>query len=374
MHEDSLRQYTTLEDSGLLSQLHEYQAKSHDYEELISQSLELFTKTSEEDLVSYLSSCLVQRFIPSYLVVFIRRDESSSNQKDPISSICFQNLRPARCPVSLASLENFREIFDTAVSALTIEQLSQISADCAAELSPLNPEIILPLKGLIGLYGIVVLGRKVLDDDYTAKEKTYIEMLFEFASIGLQNVIHYTSSVTDFKTRLYNHSYFIRRMTEEIHRVDRYHHGFALMAIDIDFFKSLNDQYGHLAGDRALFQLSRIIEDSVREEDIVSRYGGEEFLVLLTECSKGSALSVAERMRETIARTPITYQDLELSLSVSIGITHCAYPPDDDPKHLINEADQALYRAKKNGRNRCELYSNGLLLLASRYSKKNQFT
>lgn len=374
MHEDSLRQYTTLEDSGLLSQLQEFQAKSHDYEELISQSLELFTKTSEEDLVSYLSSCLVQRFIPSYLVVFIRRDESSSNQREPISSICFQNLRPARCPVSLDSLENFREIFDSAASALTIEQLSQISADCADELSPLNPEIILPLKGLIGLYGIVVLGRKVLDDDYTLKEKTYIEMLFEFASIGLQNVIHYTSSVTDFKTRLYNHSYFIRRMTEEIHRVDRYHHGFALMALDIDFFKSLNDQYGHLAGDRALFQLSRIIEDTVREEDIVSRYGGEEFLILLTECSKGSALSVAERMRETIAETPIIYQDQEMSLTVSIGITHCTYPPDHDPKSLINEADQALYKAKKNGRNRCELYSNGLLLLASRYCKKNQFT
>ncbi|AFG36413.1 GGDEF domain-containing protein [Spirochaeta africana] len=362
MEHDSLREYSALADSGLLGQLQEFQAKAHNYEELISQSLELFTKTSEMDLVGYLASCLVQRFIPSYLAVFLR-DESDA---DNVSSICFQNLRPARCPIALDTIDPFRDFFDTQSGTTSFTELMQKRPEIAGPLQPLNPDLVIPLNGLNGLYGIVILGRKVLDDDYTSDELTYIEMLFEFASIGLQNVIHYTSSVTDFKTRLYNHSYFVRRLQEEMNRVGRHHHAFALLAIDIDHFKLLNDRYGHLAGDRALFQLSRMIESAVRQEDIVSRYGGEEFLVLLTQCSKQAALDVAERMRRSIADTSFTYQDKELSVTVSIGVTHCSFPPDTSGKQLIAEADQALYRAKHNGRNRCEFFNAGLLVMANR--------
>ncbi|MFW6362912.1 MAG: GGDEF domain-containing protein [Spirochaeta sp.] len=370
MQSESLREYSALADSGLLEQLQDYQAKAHNYEELISQSLELFTKSSEEALVEYLSSCLIQRFIPSYLVVFLRVDGNS----DTVNNICYQNLRPARCPVQLQSLEPYRSFFEYHPNIAEFATLQREIPKHAEQIRPLNPDLVIPLHGLNGLYGFVVLGRKVLGEDYTPDERTYIEMLFEYASIGLQNVIHYTSSVTDFKTKLYNHAFFLRRLQEEMNRVDRHHSSFALLALDIDNFKSLNDRYGHLAGDRVLFHLSRVIEESVRQEDIVSRYGGEEFLVLLTQCSKSAAFSVAERMRQSIAESTIYYQDLQLSITVSIGLTHCVYPPDSDYKQIIAEADRALYKAKNHGRNRCEMYNAGLLVAANRLSSINHFT
>ena len=362
MQSETLREYTSLENSGMLEQLQHYQMKAHDYEELLSQSLELFTKTNEEDLTSYLVSCLIQRFIPGYLVVFLcTRAEPSE-----VHSICYQNLRPAPCPVALDSIEDFREFFDRHPATARSADLTGNAPELASRLSPLNPEILIPLNGIDGLYGFVVLGRKVLDDDYTADEHTYIEILFEYASISLQNVIHYNSSVTDFKTRLYNHAFFLRRMQEEMSRVGRYNSSFALLAIDIDHFKSLNDRHGHLAGDRALHLLSRILEDSVRSEDIVSRYGGEEFLILLSQCSKSLAWCVAERIRNRIADAVFSYQQTELRLTVSIGVTHCSFPPEEDHKALIDQADRALYQAKNNGRNRCEVLSPGLLLKANR--------
>ncbi len=361
MQSDSLREYTTLENAGLLEQLQEFQTKTHDYEELISQSLEMFTKTSEGDLVAYLSGCLVQRFIPSYLVVFLHQDETSKK----IKNICFQNLRPASCPVKLLDFEPYREYFGDIPTAVSFAQMEDDVPEYADALRPLMPDIIIPLNGLTGLYGFVVLGRKVLDDDYTPDEQTYIQMLFNYASIGLQNVIHYTSSVTDFKTRLYNHSFFMRRLREEMNRVGRYYSSFALLVIDIDNFKKLNDRYGHLAGDRILFNLSRVIEDSVRAEDIVSRYGGEEFLVLLTQCSKRSAYIAAERIRQNTEALETSYHGKDIKITVSIGSTHCTHPLKASPNDLIKEADEALYRAKNGGRNRCELFAPGLLMAAN---------
>ncbi|THB62862.1 MAG: GGDEF domain-containing protein [Spirochaetaceae bacterium] len=368
MQSESLREYKTLEHVGLLEQLQDFQTKAHDYEELISQSLEMFTKTSEEELVAHLSSCLMQRFIPSYLVVFLHQDETD----DTVNSICFQNLRPARCPVCVEDFEPYREYFGELPAAVDYSRMLEEAPQCAEKLKPLLPDIIIPLNGLTGLYGFVVLGKKVLEDEYSQEERTYIQMLFEYASIGLQNVIHYTSSVTDFKTRLYNHAFFLRRLREEMNRVGRYHSSFALLAIDIDHFKQVNDRHGHLAGDRILFQLARAIEESVREEDIVSRYGGEEFLVLLTQCSKRSAYIAAERIRQSVEKMSVQYHHLDLKITISIGSTHCTHPLKSNPTQLIKEADQALYRAKNNGRNRCELVAPGLLMVAHKLQESLQ--
>ncbi|MDY7030063.1 MAG: diguanylate cyclase, partial [Spirochaetota bacterium] len=122
-----------------------------------------------------------------------------------------------------------------------------------------------------------------MEGEYTDDEIVHIDRLMRFVSISLQNAIHYHSSVTDFKTQLYNHSFFMKRLTEELAKVKRYNKSMAVMLIDIDFFKQLNDRYGHLAGDKVLFELARTLEKSLRREDVVARFGGEEFVIMLPE-------------------------------------------------------------------------------------------
>ena len=121
--------------------------------------------------------------------------------------------------------------------------------------------------------------------------------------------------------------------------------------LDLDHFKQVNDDYGHLMGDYVLHEFAERCKNSVREMDIVGRYGGEELIVLLPETDRDTAFKVAERLLTSIAETPFPTQDGAISLTVSIGVA----TKDDNTTHLealIARADQALYIAKHKGRNR----------------------
>jgi two-component system cell cycle response regulator len=119
--------------------------------------------------------------------------------------------------------------------------------------------------------------------------------------------------------------------------------------IDLDFFKQVNDIYGHQAGDEVLRHFARLVKQSVRDSDYVSRYGGEEFVVILPETHKREARIMAERLRLIISEEPIPIGDQRHHLTASIGVA--AYPDDADTWHrLLKKADAALYEAKKSGR------------------------
>ncbi|ENO86353.1 diguanylate cyclase [Thauera linaloolentis] len=128
---------------------------------------------------------------------------------------------------------------------------------------------------------------------------------------------------------------------------------FALLLIDVDHFKHINDEYGHQAGDRVLQQVAMILQNSVRAGDFVFRYGGEEFLVVLVEMSHAHAMRVAEKIRTRIADERLLISNGgQLDITVSIGVAmHDGHP---DYQRLVNRADNAMYRAKQGGRNRCE--------------------
>jgi diguanylate cyclase (GGDEF)-like protein len=123
------------------------------------------------------------------------------------------------------------------------------------------------------------------------------------------------------------------------------------MMLDLDHFKRINDEYGHLIGDQVLQEFAKRCECSVREVDLVGRYGGEELMILLPETDRKTALQVAERLRTTIASTPIQVFGKEISVTVSIGVT-TQDENTTDLETLIARADQALYIAKHKGRNR----------------------
>ncbi len=155
-------------------------------------------------------------------------------------------------------------------------------------------------------------------------------------------------------TDLPNRRLFEEFLRKELERSIRYHHPIALLFIDIDDFKSLNDRYGHLEGDSALRQVAHVLGKGVRVSDIVARYGGEEFIVALVETRSTEAMAVAERLRRSIEETPIhsSEGDTPIRLTASIGAT--TWEPPSQPvsiDELIEEADRAMYRAKKAGKN-----------------------
>jgi diguanylate cyclase (GGDEF)-like protein len=229
------------------------------------------------------------------------------------------------------------------------------------QLAPLDPEILVPVSGPDDLYGIIIVGKKVTGGEYSNDEIVYIDRLMKFVSVSLQNTIHYTSSVTDYKTRLYNHSFFIKRLAEELAKVKRYEKTISILLLDIDHFKHLNDKHGHLAGDKVLFHLARNIEVSTREEDVIARFGGEEFIILLPEAGRTAAQHVAERVRENIENMEIPYLNEVLSVTVSVGVNTIDSLRIDEPDRLVNQADEALYNSKQAGRNRVSHYRAGLL-------------
>lgn len=141
----------------------------------------------------------------------------------------------------------------------------------------------------------------------------------------------------------------------EMRRSHRYHHPFALLFLDIDHFKEINDRYGHAFGDKVLQRIVWVARGQVRPPDIIGRYGGEEFAIGLVECSLEGAQRIAERIRLRIAESSIAWEQNVASVTVSIGIAMLT-PEVDRVETLIDHADRALYEAKAGGRNRVKTF------------------
>jgi diguanylate cyclase (GGDEF)-like protein len=166
-------------------------------------------------------------------------------------------------------------------------------------------------------------------------------------------------SVTDGLSGLYNYRHLIHSLESELRRSIRYHRTLALLLIDIDYFKSLNDTYGHLCGDYVIKTVAKILKDNVRGTDVVARYGGDELAIMLIETNTKSALEVAKKLKHEIGSHPFQWQAHQLSVNVSIGLVTAPRPGMKDASDLVNAADRALYQAKKAGRNSVVLFAPG---------------
>lgn len=173
-------------------------------------------------------------------------------------------------------------------------------------------------------------------------------------SLEIKKILLYETlekmAITDSLTGLYVRRYFSERLEEEFGRSARHALKFSFLMLDIDDFKKCNDTYGHLVGDVVLKEISRIMKESIREIDLISRYGGEEFAVLLPETSGNSAMLVAERIRKKVEEEVFKAYDERIKITLSIGLSE--YPESaSNSASLIDRADEALYRAKNAGKN-----------------------
>ncbi len=188
-----------------------------------------------------------------------------------------------------------------------------------------------------------ILAGRLRNDNMAIVDSKTREKLFE------------RQAYVDALTGVHNRHWMIRSFPRALHRCARNKQPFAVMMIDIDHFKKVNDSYGHLVGDLALKSVAKCVSENLRPHDLLARYGGEEFAVLLTEANLESAQMIAERLRSKVEALEIRSNEISFRVTLSIGITP-TQDDEEDVEQFIHEADQALYLAKQGGRNRVEVF------------------
>ncbi len=213
--------------------------------------------------------------------------------------------------------------------------------------------------------GVINITNKQNGKLFNKQDLEFIEALANQAAIAIDNAKLYELATKDGLTKLYIYRHFYTLLETELKRSARYNHEMTLLMMDIDNFKSINDTYGHPVGDQVLREIANCITQTIRKIDIASRYGGEEFTVILPETNTKDARIIAERLRKNISDLKVrTKEDVIITPTISIGMSEypsCAL----DEQTLIELADVALYNAKNNGKNCvCEYSPNGCTLVS----------
>jgi len=190
-------------------------------------------------------------------------------------------------------------------------------------------------------------GDKILVGTTTILKFTYHDDLEESFQRNM-----YESALRDGLTHAFNRKYFEERLASEVAYANRHRSPLALVLFDLDHFKQVNDEHGHLAGDHVLTTIASALHGAIRAEDVFARYGGEEFALLSRGTTAAAALSFAERIRRSIESYAFRYEGVRIPVTVSVGVASMPAAGIDDAASLVQAADGALYDAKEGGRNR----------------------
>ena len=215
--------------------------------------------------------------------------------------------------------------------------------------------IAIPLRS--GGHPFGVLAYYGRSEPYEEEDVDSLEILVRQAETAIENSFLYEEAVrlslTDGMTGLWNRRNFDLRLESELSRALRFSEPFAVVFVELDQMKAVNDRHGHQAGDTVLIELARRLTEAVREVDVVARWGGDEFTLLLPKTGLPGALLLAEKIRSAVANGPFRIDTGSLDITISVGVA--AYPEHGSSgKDLVAAADAAMYQAKARGRNRVE--------------------
>jgi diguanylate cyclase (GGDEF)-like protein len=254
---------------------------------------------------------------------------------------------------STDGLSEFSDAFDAAAEAAraSLQPLNQV------EDGPNGPMHVVSvgLEARGRTFGALVVARAT--EEFSEHDLHVVELLGHGVAVAIENARLYQETrrlaITDSTTGIFNFRYFRTTLAQEIQKARRLRYPIALLMVDIDHFKDFNDLHGHPKGNVALRAVARAIVSSLRQTDIVARYGGEEFAVILPGCDHEALQPVAEKIRESVAKSPIRIGPGKPPAHVTISLGGAWQSPTDaDASVLLSVADGALYQAKALGRNR----------------------
>ena len=333
---------------------------------------EIIGSNSPAQLCDYL---LVQMQVRFHLqeVILCIVDEGNDTDRlffghDDDARHIFQNklfiLNPEKQSTELKSLPVFPVLGEQILSDYSWLLNNQPCDDCKSA-------ALLPLLRADKITGALLLISGDANRYQASHGTEFLQRLSAMTAVAIENCLNQQRikeiGYQDALTQAYNRRYFDLRIKDEIERSLRLDHDLACMFIDVDYFKNVNDTYGHHIGDLVLMRMVAMIKDQVRACDIVARYGGEEFVIALPDTSISVATEIADRLRHVISAEKHLFYGNELSITVSIGITslQSLHMPELKATEkvsalLLEYADAALYKAKHNGRNRVVTYSSDL--------------
>jgi len=191
---------------------------------------------------------------------------------------------------------------------------------------------------------------------FSEQDQKIFSILASSAAMALENAsLHQKMeelTVIDELTGIYNYRYFVQKLANELKRARRYHQNLSLLMIDIDWFKRYNDNYGHLFGNLILSDLAKVIKSCIRDTDVLIRYGGEEFVVILPQTEKEDARNIGERIRSKVEQAQFEEKEKKFKVSLTVSLGVATFPENGtEPEELVRSVDQALYLAKGKGKN-----------------------
>ena len=349
--------YSLLEEIGVFSYVELLSQKINDYKNLFAGALDVVNRATISEIMDAAVSQISDNFLPTY-IVFIWKPIRS---RDDITIKCYKSNKPVDLNLEINSVSSFEPFFSKFPGPVNFKFFSSVigSDENIKILETIEPELVIPILGQSGLYGIVLLGNNILGTGFTSKELTYLDNLMQFVSKAIKSHIYYEQTLRDEKTGLFNNSLFMTRLSEEVVRVRRSEAETSVIIMDVDHFKNFNDRFGHLAGDKVLETLAITIKKGVRVGDVPSRFGGEEFTVLLPDTKIDMAYIVAERLRDMVQNTKVDWEPALPQVTISLGVSSFSKETEASAEMVLERADMALYHSKKSGRNRTTLWETG---------------
>ena len=351
--------YKFLQDIGVCDFVDTLIKEIHNYKTLLTRGLDIFNRTSIDEILDATVWQISDHFLPSFIAFLWKPIQNRAD----INIRAYRNYKPVDLDLKIDNISAFESFFQQFPKPINFTVLAKElnNEEALVPFSAVMPEIVIPILGPFGLYGIILVGRKILETDYTKEELSFLQQLMSFVSQAIKNHLHYEHSLRDVKTGLYNHGFFMTRLKEEIIRSKRSASPSSVIVMDVDKFKNFNDTYGHLAGDQVLEKLAQVIRLNVRTDDIPSRFGGEEFTVLLPHTEISTAWVVAERLRTSVAEMQVMWEVPLPQVTISLGVFAFDQSSELETTDILRRADEALYISKAKGRNCSTIWEAGII-------------
>jgi len=351
--------FALLKEIGITEHIEDLYSEIRNYKSLLSRGLDIINRTNIDEIMDSTVYQISGHVLPSFIAFLWKPIQT----REDITIRAYRDNKPTDINLRVNCITPFETFFQKYPKPVNFDFLAEKieNNDAVKPYKDINTEIAIPILGPFGLYGIILVGKKVNKDAYSSEELYFLQQLMSFVSQAIKNHLHYENSLRDVKTGLYNHGFFLARLKEEVAHTRRNAYKSSIIVMDVDKFKNFNDSYGHLAGDMVLEKLAQVIKKGVRCDDVPSRFGGEEFTVLLPHTDSIGVWNVAERLRKNVAEMQVSWEVPLPQVTISVGIYTFDETNTVDVTSIIRRADEALYVSKERGRNRCTMWNSGII-------------